>query len=693
MATDDDKERHKATMIKAPSSSSRNEAEEETVNSLPSPFAGRSPQITPGIISVPSAADDGLGPTKHRDPVIGAHVSGYVVKGRLGSGGMGIVYEGEQPMIGKRVAIKVLRPEVADNPDVVQRLVAEARAVNQVGHRGIIDVFAFGELPDGRQCIVMEYLDGESLDAILQMFAKERRLMPMGDVLIILDEILSALAAAHTAGVIHRDLKPSNIFLCRQRDGARYVKLLDFGIAKLGVLGGATPVSRASLMVGTPSYMAPEQAKGGNIGPAMDLYAVGVMAFEMFTGRLPFIADSVVAVIMAHQQEAPPRPSSVVMSLPDAVDEMVLKLMSKAPEDRYRSADEVRQVVHNLRKEFADTTTKRMQLEITISEREKAAAIARRGEQLVQEAARKPGPAAGVVPSPSLAALDPVKSAMQPMMVTIPPAAKAGPNPNETRADGMPLEAMQTNLLPPRMSPPNTPQQLAQTDRELSAHVAEQSASAAGSSEQSDIQLPKSNRGLIVGLAVLVLLLIGGVAVVTGGGGGNTETPKEPIAEVKPPPVAAEPPKPVAEVAKVDPPPTPTPMPVEPPKPVEPVQANPVTPEPVAVKTPEPEPVKTPEPVAVKTPEPVAVKTPEPVAVKTPNPTPVKKTNPTAKLQARIKKLETRLIKATQAGNSVDLYVKQVQKIQGRLDDPTLGDEERDRLESAISRLEQSTDF
>jgi eukaryotic-like serine/threonine-protein kinase len=274
------------------------------------------------------------------DPVIGTQVSGYVVKARLGSGGMGIVYEGEQPIIGKRVAIKVLRPEVAGNPDVVQRLVAEARAVNQVGHRGIIDVFGFGDLPDGRQCIVMEYLDGESLEQIINTLRGEHRLMPLAEVLGILDEMLSALAAAHSAGVIHRDLKPSNIFLCQQRDGTRYVKVLDFGLAKLG----STGQSNSSLMMGTPAYMAPEQARG-LVSPSIDLYAVGCIAYELITGQQLFQADSVIEMLMKHQKEEPTRPSVKVRSLPEVVDEFVLKLLQKKPENRYQTADEARDVI------------------------------------------------------------------------------------------------------------------------------------------------------------------------------------------------------------------------------------------------------------------------------------------------------------------------------------------------------------
>ncbi|MBL8939118.1 MAG: serine/threonine protein kinase [Archangium sp.] len=297
--------------------------------------------------------DDAKGamPTSIRDPVIGTEVSGYRVTARLGSGGMGVVYEGEQPLIGKRVAIKVLRHEIAEDPELVLRLVAEARAVNQVGHRGIIDVFGVGKLPDGRQCIVMELLDGEPLESVMRAFQVQQRVMPLLDTLFILEEVFSALAAAHTAGVIHRDLKPSNIFLCKQRDGTRFVKLLDFGIAKLGVLG-STPSTRASMMVGTPGYMAPEQASGGAVTPAMDLYAAGVVTFELLAGRLPFESDNVMEMLMKHSSHPPPSLATFNPTLPADLDALVQQLLAKQPDQRPRSAEEVRLQLVRLRAEL-----------------------------------------------------------------------------------------------------------------------------------------------------------------------------------------------------------------------------------------------------------------------------------------------------------------------------------------------------
>ncbi|HVG58183.1 MAG TPA: serine/threonine-protein kinase, partial [Hyalangium sp.] len=184
-----------------------------------------------------------------RDPLIGMKLGEYELRSRIGVGGMGFVYDGIQPLIGKRVAVKVLRPELAQAPEQVARLLAEARAVNAIRHRGIIDIFGFGQVPDGRQYIVMEFLDGQPLDAYLA----EKIKLPPTEALSILDEVLAALGAAHGAGVVHRDLKPSNIFLVREPGGTRYVKLLDFGLAKQGQSGASTRTAqtRTDMVVGT----------------------------------------------------------------------------------------------------------------------------------------------------------------------------------------------------------------------------------------------------------------------------------------------------------------------------------------------------------------------------------------------------------------------------------------------------------
>jgi serine/threonine-protein kinase len=283
-----------------------------------------------------------------RDPLISMKLGEYELRSRIGVGGMGFVYDGIQPLIGKRVAVKVLRPELAQAPEQVARLLAEARAVNAIRHRGIIDIFGFGQVPDGRQYIVMEFLDGQPLDAYLA----EKNRLPPTEALSILDEVLAALGAAHGAGVVHRDLKPSNIFLVREPGGTRYVKLLDFGLAKQGQSGGAarTAQTRTDMVVGTPEYMAPEQARGQAVGPMTDLYAMGVVTFEMVTGRLPFIGTSPVDLLMKHVDARPPRPSEFIPELPPALDAFILQMLTKDPEARPGSADALRQQLHRLRR-------------------------------------------------------------------------------------------------------------------------------------------------------------------------------------------------------------------------------------------------------------------------------------------------------------------------------------------------------
>ncbi len=279
---------------------------------------------------------------------------GYEIVKTIGSGGMGLVYEAVERNIGRRAAVKVLLPEAAENPEVVARLKAEARAANAARHRGIIDIFGFSELPDGRQAIVMEFLDGTPLDEELRRLAEAGRRMPPLEVLQVLDEVASVLSAAHGAGVVHRDLKPSNIFLVSQPDGTRVVKVLDFGIAKFD--RNSSVKTQQNIALGTPDYMAPEQAAGKQASPSMDLYALGVMAFELLVGHPPFAHESIMALLLMHQQQPPPVPSSLVPSLPSIIDDFVLKLLAKRPQDRFDSADAVRARIRELRRDLADGT-------------------------------------------------------------------------------------------------------------------------------------------------------------------------------------------------------------------------------------------------------------------------------------------------------------------------------------------------
>ncbi|HEY3451427.1 MAG TPA: protein kinase [Myxococcales bacterium] len=290
-----------------------------------------------------------------KDPMIGAHLGEYVVQERIGAGGMGIVYGGVHPVIGKRVAIKVLQWETAQNPEEAARLKAEARLVNSIGHRGIVDIYDFGTTRDGRDYVVMELLSGEPLDRVVATRAP----LPVPEVLSMLEEICDALAAAHGAGVIHRDLKPNNVFYVAPPHGARYLKLLDFGLAKktTATQGDTSAQTKVGMVVGTPYYMSPEQARGQPVSPQTDLYSMGVMAFELLTGKLPFDAPSPFEVISLHLNAPPPSMLTFERSLPPVLDELVLKMLSKAPGDRPPSAAAVRGELKRLKNRLQSDAT------------------------------------------------------------------------------------------------------------------------------------------------------------------------------------------------------------------------------------------------------------------------------------------------------------------------------------------------
>ena len=259
-----------------------------------------------------------------KDPLLGAQVGEYVIEERIGLGGMGVVYRAAQPKIGKKVAIKVLRADVMEDPREMERFLDEARSVNAISHRGIISIFGAGELPDGRQYLVMEYLKGESLEDKLKRDGR----IPAAEVVPLLEEVLAALQGVHAAGIIHRDLKPANVFLVEQSDGRPWVKVLDFGLARRGE---RTDVSR---IAGTPDYLSPEHARGLPVSPASDLYSFGVMAFHLLTGQLPFSGRSALEVMQQHVYTEPPNPMGLEPGIPPALGELILALMRKEPNAR-----------------------------------------------------------------------------------------------------------------------------------------------------------------------------------------------------------------------------------------------------------------------------------------------------------------------------------------------------------------------
>ena len=260
----------------------------------------------------------------------GLAVGEYRVEAKIGEGGFGAVYRAVHPLIGKAAAIKVLNKQYSSNPQMVSRFIAEARAVNQIRNRNIIDIFSFGALDDGRQYYVMELLDGKTFDGYLR---EKGRLTPE-EAMPILRGIARALDAAHANGIAHRDLKPENVFLVFEDDGAVFPKLLDFGIAKLLGDSLTSHKTRTGTPMGTPHYMSPEQCRGRNVDHRTDLYSFGILLFEALTGKVPFDGEDVMEILMKHTTAPAPRPSEVCPALPAALDEAIMIFLEKDPQKR-----------------------------------------------------------------------------------------------------------------------------------------------------------------------------------------------------------------------------------------------------------------------------------------------------------------------------------------------------------------------
>jgi len=270
--------------------------------------------------------------TSDKDLQPGQKVGEYVVEGKIGEGGFGSVFRAAHPLIGKLAAIKVLKRQYSADPEMVSRFVAEARSVNQIRHRNIIDIFAFGQLEDGRSYYVMELLDGAPLDVYLA----EHGAMPLGDAIPVLRAVARALDAAHAKGIAHRDLKPENIFLAHESDGSVFPKLLDFGIAKLlGDAGGtAMHKTRTGAPIGTPYYMSPEQCRGRDVDHRTDIYAFGCVAYKLITGALPFDGEDYMDILLKQIGEDAAPPSSRLPGVPRAVDDAIAWMMRKDPTAR-----------------------------------------------------------------------------------------------------------------------------------------------------------------------------------------------------------------------------------------------------------------------------------------------------------------------------------------------------------------------
>jgi serine/threonine protein kinase len=281
------------------------------------------------------------------DPLLGTLLGErYRVLRPIGEGGMGIVYEAEHVVIEKRVALKVLRDDYSERSDVVERFRQEARSASRIGHRNIVDVSDFGETPSGASYFVMEMLRGEDLADIL---ARDTALSPMRAVGII-HQCSKALAAAHAKGIVHRDLKPENIFLTERDGQPDFVKIVDFGVAKMSDLESLTPgrrLTKTGMIFGTPEYMSPEQAQGKPLDHRVDIYALGVMLYELITGKVPFEGDNFMEILSKHAND--PLPPLAAMNpgvrISPELEAVVVRALEKERDTRLQTMSELAQAL------------------------------------------------------------------------------------------------------------------------------------------------------------------------------------------------------------------------------------------------------------------------------------------------------------------------------------------------------------
>jgi serine/threonine protein kinase len=286
------------------------------------------------------------------DPLVGTVLAGrYEVLRRIGEGGMGAVYEARHTVINKRVAVKVLLERLVEKRELVGRLLKEARLASAIGHENIVDVTDFGTTEDARSFVVMEYLDGEPLSALLVREAP----LPAGRCLNIVRQVVSALEAAHAKGIIHRDIKPENIYLIR-RDDDDFVKVVDFGVSKAVRTADDGPESlhltRTGMLFGTPLYMSPEQARGAeDVDERADIWAVGVVLYECITGEVPFRANNYLQVIaqVLNTEAVPPSRMLPELGIPSAVEAVVMKALAKDRDLRYQTMTELLADLERLR--------------------------------------------------------------------------------------------------------------------------------------------------------------------------------------------------------------------------------------------------------------------------------------------------------------------------------------------------------
>ncbi len=272
------------------------------------------------------------------DPLIGRTLpGGYIILDLVGVGGMGRVYRAEQTNLGRTVAVKIIHPHLVGEENAAARFITEARAASRLNHPNSVAVIDFGKTEDGQLYLVMEFLRGKDLARVQY----EEGPLSFRRIVSILRQVLAALSEAHHLEIIHRDLKPENVILEQVRTGGDFVKVVDFGLAKMRE-GSGPSITSPGIVCGTPEYMSPEQGRGDPLDPRSDLYAVGVIFYQLLTGRLPFEAESPTQVVLMHITEPPPDPRAAApeRQIPSLLADVCLMALAKEPGHRFGNADE-----------------------------------------------------------------------------------------------------------------------------------------------------------------------------------------------------------------------------------------------------------------------------------------------------------------------------------------------------------------